>query len=158
MVLVGLSFAVTVSPVSAAEGAEDPTVATALERPVLGGASLDRLLSDLRTRHRELDQRERDLAERERGVAELERAVDARLAELEAVSQRIEERIAAWEESHASRSVSKLAKIYGAMEAHRAAPLIEGLELELATAVLAKMKPRQSAQLIPLLSAEGRWR
>ena len=31
---------------------------------------------------------------------------------------------------------------------------LELLDLELATAVLAKMKPRQSAQLIPLLSEE----
>ena len=125
-----------------------------MTRPALGGASLERLLSDIRTRHRELDQRERDLAERERGVAELERAVAARLAEVESVSERIEQRIAAWEESHGSRSVSKLAKIYGSMEPNRAAPLVEGLDLELATAVLAKMKPRQSAQLIPLLSEE----
>ena len=38
------------------------------------------------------------------------------------------------------------------MPPSRAAELVESLELELATQVLAKMKPKQSAALLPLLS------
>jgi flagellar motility protein MotE (MotC chaperone) len=117
-----------------------------------GSVSLERLLSDIRSRSRELDQRESELAERERSVAELERAVDARLNELESVARRIELRIEEWEESRGAKTISKLAKIYAEMPAPVAAELVEELELDLATAVLAKMKPKQSAALLPLLS------
>jgi flagellar motility protein MotE (MotC chaperone) len=118
----------------------------------LASASLERLLSDIRTRMLELERREAELDERERSVSELERAVEARLDELGALSQGVEDRIASWEESHSAKSISKLSKIYGAMPPPRAAQLIEELDIELATHILAKMKPKVSAALLPLLS------
>lgn len=118
----------------------------------LATASLERLLSDIRTRGVELERREAELQEREQAVAELERAVEVRIEELDAMATTIEERLAAWEESNAARSISKLAKIYGEMPPGKAAPLIEELDLDLATQVLAKMKPKKSAALLPLLS------
>lgn len=118
----------------------------------LASASLERLLSDIRTRRVELERREAELEEREQAVAELERAVEIRIEELDSMATTIEERLAAWEESNAAKSVSKLAKIYGVMPPGKAAALIEELDLDLATQVLAKMKPKNSAALLPLLS------
>lgn len=127
-----------------------PSWADASDR--LASASLERLLSDIRTRGVELDRREAELREREQAVAELERAVEVRIEELGSMATTIEERLSAWEQSNAAKSVSKLAKIYGAMPPATAAPLIEELDLDLATQILAKMKPKGSAAVLPLLS------
>lgn len=112
------------------------------------------LLSEIRTRMTELDRREADLSERQNAIDELERAVEVRIRELDEISQRVEKQINGWEEAQGAKSLSRLAKIYGAMPAQDAADLIESLELELATNVFAKMKPKKSAALLPLLSEE----
>lgn len=114
--------------------------------------SVEGLLSEIRTRMTELDRREAEIDERRRGIAELERAVEMRIRELDEVSLRVEKQIVDWEEAQGAKSISRLAKIYGAMPPHEAASLMESLDLDLATNVFAKMKPKKSAALLPLLS------
>jgi flagellar motility protein MotE (MotC chaperone) len=112
------------------------------------------LLSEIRTRMTELDRREAELSERQNAIDELERAVEVRIRELNELSERVENQLSGWEEAQGAKSISRLAKIYGAMPAQDAADLIESLELDLATNVFAKMKPKKSAALLPLLSEE----
>ena len=111
------------------------------------------LLEEMRERQRALDRRARELDERERSLAELEAEVGGLLDELEAVRRTVERRIAAWSEESGD-TVRRLAKIYAAMPPQRAARLIEGLDLDLATQVVAKMKHKQSAAVLALIGRE----
>jgi flagellar motility protein MotE (MotC chaperone) len=131
------------------------TSAAAEDAPVEATAKpgVAALLQEMRDRGRELDRRERELDERERSLGELEAEVAALLAELEDVRGTVERRIAAWQEENGD-SVRRLAKIYAAMPPLRAARLIEGLELDLATQIVAKMKHKQSAAVLALIRQE----
>jgi flagellar motility protein MotE (MotC chaperone) len=112
------------------------------------------LLAELQARHAELDRRERALDDRERHVRELERVAGARLSEAEGIASDVEQRIEGWKTEQGDKSISRLARIYGAMPPAKAGPLLEKLELNLATRIVAKMKPGQSAALLPFLSPE----
>ena len=115
-------------------------------------ASLEVLLSEIQSRMSALDQRAAELDERERAIGELEQAVDQRIKELDLVSTEIEDRIEGWEEAQGAKTISRLSKIYAAMPPPEAAALVEELDLDLATHVLRRMKPKESAALLPLLS------
>jgi len=111
------------------------------------------LLEELRAHQLEHDRRARELDDREHHVEDLERAANERLAELEEMADTVEKRIAAWERSNGD-AVRQLAKIYSSMPPHRAAPLLEQLDVELATQIVAKMKHKESASVLSLLSQE----
>jgi flagellar motility protein MotE (MotC chaperone) len=112
------------------------------------------LLAELRSRHAELDRRERELDDREAHVRELEKVAGARLTEIETIAAAIEQRIEGWKAEQGDKSISRLARIYGGMPPAKAAPLLDALDLDLATRIVAKMKPPQSAALLPNLSPE----
>jgi flagellar motility protein MotE (MotC chaperone) len=109
------------------------------------------LLEEIHAHRVKLDRRARELDDRERQVKELERLVTERLIELEELASIVEKRIAAWEESNGD-AVRQLAKIYSSMPPERAAPLLEKMDVELATQLVAKMKHKESASLLSLLS------
>ena len=111
------------------------------------------LLEEIRLHQLQLDRRARELDDRERQVEELERLAAERLAELEELATVVEQRIAAWEESKGD-SIRQLAKIYSSMPPGRAAPLLEQMDVELATQLVAKMKHKDSASVMSLLSEE----
>ncbi len=111
-----------------------------------------RLLEDIRARQLHLERREREVADRSERIDELERLVELRLDEVAGIANAVEERIAGWEDANEAKSISKLAKIYGKMDPQKAASLLEDLDLDLATRIVAKMKPKESAALLPLLS------
>ncbi len=137
---------------AAAESADAPP---APERAVDAGSSLgaERLLAELRQQRRRLEARELEVAAREAAVADLEAEAGRLLDEVEALRGALDRRVAEWESRSESR-ISRLAKVYGAMSAARAAPLLEGLDLDLATEILSKMKHKQSAQVLALMSNE----
>jgi flagellar motility protein MotE (MotC chaperone) len=111
------------------------------------------LLEDIRAHKVELDRRARTLDDRERQVEELERLATQRLTELEELSGTVERRIAAWEESNGD-TVRQLAKIYSSMPPEKAAPLLEEMDVELATQLVAKMRYKDSAAVLSLVSEE----
>lgn len=111
------------------------------------------LLEDVRAHQVELDRRARALDDRERQVEELERLATERLAELERLADTVESRIAAWEESNGD-TVRQLAKIYSSMPPEKAAPLLEEMDVELATQLVAKMRYKDSAAVLSLVSEE----
>ena len=129
----------TASPVRAeVESAPNPGVAM--------------LIGEVRVRQAELDTHAQELADREAHLQELEAEIAVRLDELQQLMTAVEERIANWETAHKDKQLSRLAKIYGSMEPRTAARLLEDLELDLATRIIAKMKHKQSAALLPLIS------
>ena len=130
---------VLAGPAAAQDGAED-------ER--LGG-----LMEALRTRDLELERRARDLDERERTLAELESRIAERLAEIQEIQRTVEERIQAWEGQDGTR-IKKLAKVYESMPPGTVAPLLENLELDLATSIVSRMKPKKSAAVLAVMDRE----
>ena len=123
------------------------------EKPENREYGVTTLLEEIRLHRVQLDRRARELDDRERQVEELERVATERLAELEKLAQVVERRIAAWEESNGD-AIRQLAKIYSSMPPERAAPLLERMDVELATQLVAKMKHKNSASVLSLVSEE----
>jgi flagellar motility protein MotE (MotC chaperone) len=123
------------------------------EPKLCGDAAATPLLEEIRSQNALLDRRERKIEERERTLGELEFLVEERLAEIERIRGILESRIEAWEQQNGDR-VRRLAKIYSEMPPGRAAPLIESLDVELATRILSRMKYKDSAAVMALLSPE----
>ncbi len=131
-----------------------PSAPWAEEEPVPEMASdygVTNLLTEIRAREAELDRRERELDDREHSLQALEAEATRQLAEIERIASTVEERIAAWEADNGD-SVRKLAKIYAAMPPTRAAQLLEELEVELATQIVARMKDKKSAAVLAQIS------
>jgi flagellar motility protein MotE (MotC chaperone) len=125
--------------------------ATAAEDPVPADPAVARLLSELQSRRTQLERKEKELGQRERSVESLEASVTLRLAELERLQGDLEKRVAEWK-AHEDQQVPKLAKTYGLMPAERAAQLLEQLEPDLATRILARMKQKNSAAVLAVMS------
>jgi flagellar motility protein MotE (MotC chaperone) len=113
-------------------------------------AGVERLIADLRERESGLERKERELAERERSIGELEDQIEERVSELEAMREALEKRIKAWNAKGGDR-VARLAKVYSEMPPAKVAPLLQGLDDDLATSILAKMKQKKSAAILAQL-------
>lgn len=112
-----------------------------------------RLIAELRRRTEELERRERELREREHALGELNEEARATLAELDRRGKQVEERLAAIEKLQGD-GIGRLAKVYAGMPPGNAALLLEKLDLEVATAVLARMKPKVSASVLAAMRPE----
>lgn len=134
-------------------GGASPSSASA-GGPAGGDPALAPVLAELRTKQTQLERRERELDDRERHVTELEAAASAQLDEASALAAQVEERMNAWQQTQGDKAIARLARIYGSMAPQAAAPLLEALELELATRIVAKMKPEKSSALLPFVSEE----
>lgn len=111
----------------------------------------ERLLSVVRERTVKLELREQEVAAREQTLDALEAETLRILEEARAIRLRVEQRIEEWEAQLGDR-VARLAKVYAEMPANRAAPLLEGIGLDLATEVVARMKPKDSAAVLAKMS------
>ena len=113
----------------------------------------ERLVGELRAMKRRLAAREAELDARERAVGELEAEALRLLQQVEALRAALDEQITEWEQENDSR-IARLAKVYAEMPPAKAAPLLEGLDLDLATRLLTRMKHKDSAQVMALLPNE----
>jgi flagellar motility protein MotE (MotC chaperone) len=113
--------------------------------------ALRQLLLELRAKKAGLEQRERDLEQRERVSDELARDTERVLAEIEAIRDAVETRLDVLDQQSGSR-IARLAKVYAEMPPAQVAPLLEQLDLDLATAILSKMKHKKSAAVMAQLS------
>ena len=135
----------------AAEPVTPPSDDAAAPASAAGDPGIEALLARIRERSEQLDRRARDLDERERSLAELEAETARTLAEIDALRDAVEQRIAKLEALRGS-GIGKLAKVYAAMPPERAAALLEALEPEVATAVVRRMKDRDSAAVLAMMS------
>ena len=110
----------------------------------------ERLVGELRAMKRRLASREAELDARERSVVELEAEALRLLQRVERLRAALDEQLAEWEQENESR-ISRLAKVYAEMPPAKAAPLVEGLDIDLATRLLTRMKHKDSAQVMALL-------
>ena len=159
-VLLGAGLLLRALVAAPAESAEPAASAHAAEPspdalPDVAAApqATSKLLAELRTRNDELEARERDLGERERSLGELAAEAKSMLAELDGRRNQVEQRITALEKLQGD-GVARLAKVYGAMPPARAAELLERLDLEVASVVLSRMKPKTSASVMAAMNPE----
>lgn len=100
--------------------------------------------TELQARSDELRERERRLGRMEANLETLRKETEAQVKRLEALRAEIEG-VERSKEEAASRS---LAKIYGAMKAKEAAPLVARLEGEVVRRMFAQMKEKQVAAIL----------
>jgi len=65
----------------------------------------------------------------------------------------VERRIETWSAQDGER-VMRLAKVYAAMPARKAGELLQALDIDLATAIVARMKDKKSAEILTQLPRE----
>lgn len=138
------------APPVIAEEKQNDDVAAGIDRSAL---SAERLLLEIRSRKASLDEREHELDARESSVVELEARVSERIEELKSVRLDLAQRLSVLDEESEAR-VQTLTKVYAAMPPNRAAPLLEAIDADLATAILRRMKTKKSAAVIALMSQE----
>lgn len=149
-----LLLAAWLLPLPVARAASEPPAAEASPPAAAdcrGAAGIETLLEQLRQRSAELERREGAIAARERSLADLDAQVARRLDELEGVRTAIEERLAAWKQESGDQ-VTRLAKVYAEMPPGEAAPLLEALEPDLASDILRRLKNKQAAAVLTLMS------
>lgn len=141
-------LAAAATPVRAQTEAQPPSLDSS------AALSADRLLLEIADRQAVFDRRERELEAREASVQELEARVSERIEELKALRADLEQGLSSLDEESELR-VRQLAKMYASMPADRAAPLLEDIDRDLATAVLRRMKHKKSAAVMALLSRQA---
>lgn len=130
--------------------ASGPLVA---EEPTGADERVGGLIEAVRAREIELERQARELDERERTVGQLEARVEERLAELREIQRLVEERITEWEGQDDAR-IKRLAKVYESMPPDSVAPLLENLELDLATSIVSRMKAKKSGAVLAVMDPE----
>ncbi len=118
-----------------------------------GEGRLAGLLASLRDREVELDRRTRELDERERTLEQLEERVNGRLDEIRTIQRDVEARILEWEGQDDAR-IKRLAKVYESMPPDSVAPLLENLEIDLATSIVSRMKAKKSGAVLAVMERE----
>jgi len=117
------------------------------------GGQLKALLDSVSRRQAELDQRERDVAGREERLQIYEKDVTAKVATLEDLEKRLSTKVKA-ASAAGDAAAESMAKVYGAMEASKAAPLLEHLDDATLLRILAHMKEKQLGEILPLMSRD----
>lgn len=109
------------------------------------------LLVEIRKEKNATKERQFELDEREISIAKLEDTFKDRASEFEELRLALEARLDQLEEQLGDQ-VARLAKTYSAMPPTSASPLLESLEIELATAIMRRMKPKKSAAVLAVMS------
>jgi len=114
---------------------------------------VDSILAEVQNREALLARRELELSEREGAVKELESMVAERAGELERIRAEVETRILAWTSQGQDR-IEQLSGVYAVMPAPEAAELLGKLDLDLAVAVIQKMKKKVSANVLAAMKPD----
>lgn len=97
-------------------------------------------------RSEDLTTREAELARREKAIAAAAKDLEKKIAHLESLG--------AGGNETGSPAMEQLGKIYGAMKAEEAAPLLDRLDNETVRAIFGQMKQRQISAILPLMKPE----
>jgi flagellar motility protein MotE (MotC chaperone) len=104
-------------------------------------------------RQSELDAREREIVAREAHLKIYEQDVTAKIASLEEIEKRLQVRAKA-ASAAIDAAAESLAKVYGAMKAGDAAPILERLDEPTVLTIFGRMKEKQIGEILPLMSKE----
>ncbi len=111
------------------------------------------LLEDLRARRLQLDQREQEIAAKEAVLSAMERRITERVAELDALRQRLEQaqQVA---QRRDEQAWSGLVKTYEAMRPRDAANIFNELDMSVLVEVLDRMKETRAAPVLAVMQPE----
>lgn len=136
----------------AAEGASSEEVTDTFSLPI--ETSRDVLLERLGERRVMMEERDQDLRVREQLLQAAERRLEERLAELEALEERVSSAVQS-EEERASEEIGRLVQLYSAMRAKDAATIFDGLDLSILVEVATAMNPRKMADILGNMEPEA---
>ena len=125
----------------------------AAARPADASAAERALLEALRQRRTELDAREAALAEREVLAAAAERRVEARIADMQALHQRLEAE-ARQRSEQAEQGMRQLVRLYEGMRPRDAATIFDELDLAVLIPVLDRMREARAAPVLAAMRPE----
>jgi len=111
------------------------------------------ILERLQERRQELDTRARELDIRESLIQGAEKRMDAKLAELKEVEQRIKVETAQKDEAEAAR-LKGLITMYENMKPREAAKIFDRLELTVLMQVASQINPRKMSDILALMSPD----
>jgi flagellar motility protein MotE (MotC chaperone) len=121
--------------------------------PAAKPAEARALLDAITRRQAELDTRARELAAREERLHLFEQDVVAKVASLEEIEKRLQGRAKA-ASAAVDAAAESLAKVYGAMKAADAAPILERLDEATVLSIFGRMKEKQIGEILPLMTKE----
>ncbi len=135
----------------AAEERTGPLPPLPWDEPRHGEAACDDeeilVLRDLRKRSEELDRRQAALDEREAALTLLETEAAVKLEELQALRAEVTEMLER-ERVATEERVTALARMVDTMKARDAAPLLAGMDRDVALMVLRRVKPKQAGKIL----------
>lgn len=105
------------------------------------------LLRQLRERAQSMDARETALAAREDAAKQAEAEIAAELARVEAIRTEVLALLGRAEVA-SKENVGSLARMVDAMKAKEAAPMLAGMNEDVALEILQKIKPKQAAKIL----------
>jgi flagellar motility protein MotE (MotC chaperone) len=111
------------------------------------------LLDAVARRQAELDAREEELNNRDERLKLFEKDVTTKIAALEEIEKRLAPRVKASNAAGDSAAES-LAKVYGAMKASEAAPILEQLDEATVLRIFGRMKEKQLGEILPLMNRD----
>ncbi len=111
------------------------------------------LLRQLRQRALDMDARERLVDQREAAATQAEAAIAAELARVEEIRAEIGKMLGRAEVA-SEENVASLAKMVDAMKAKEAAPMLAGMDDDVALEILQKLKPKQAAKILGAMDAK----
>jgi flagellar motility protein MotE (MotC chaperone) len=140
-----------------ARGAAGARQLASIERAAVadGGKPPDAraLVEAITRRQTELDAREQELAAREERLHLFEQDVTAKVASLEEIEKRLQGRAKA-ASAAVDAAAESLAKVYGAMKAADAAPILERLDEATVLSIFGRMKEKQIGEILPLMTKD----
>ncbi len=111
------------------------------------------MLQELRQRRQELDSREQAVAAREAVLQAAERKIDQRVAELQALQQRLEALNTARTQRQ-DASWQGLVKLYTSMKPRDAATIFDDLDMPVLLEVVDRMNERRAAPILAAMQPE----
>ncbi len=111
------------------------------------------VLRQLRQRALEMDARERLVEQREAAAKQAEAAIAVDLRRVEEIRDEIAKMLGRADVA-SKENVASLAKMVDAMKAKEAAPMLAGMDDDVALEILQKLKPKQAAKILGAMDAK----
>lgn len=112
-----------------------------------------RILESLGERRAALDAREKQLDTRDKLLQAAELRIDQRIADLKALEAKVT-RLIGVRDAAEEAQLAELVKTYSSMKAKDAAPILDGLDLDIVLDVMSRMKARTSAAILADMKPE----
>ena len=127
-----------------------------IESSAFGGAGQDlpALMQSLAAEREAVNQQRRDLEFAQRRILLEQAEIGARQKEVETLLARVESRFGRMEGDR-TQMLAQLARVYETMKASTAAEIISGLDVEMATEVLRRMKEKKASDIMAKLPPEA---